>query len=359
MLPTLHRYWLKEFIKLFFIIQMMILVLFVFIDYLTRMDKILNSDLGLLGGLVYVLLKVPFMFVQLTPAGILLAVVVVFALMNRNNELVALKSSGISVYFLVKPAILSGCVLAFFIFFLVETIIPVTIAKANYIRNFVLKKRTNISHFKKDIWIKSGRQLVNFKHFNISDQSVSGVTVSSMNDKFLLDSRISAAKGYYENGTWVFKQVMEVKYKEGHTDYDVLSYDSKKMILEVKPEDLGDVVKKSNEMSFFELKRYVKKVENEGYDATIYKVDLWAKISFPFICVIMALTGAATGMRSFVKENMPVAVAIGIMISFLYWIMFGFCISLGYGAVLPPVVAAWAANLFCICFGTIYLINAE
>ena len=53
------------------------------------------------------LLKLPFMFVQLTPASLLLAVIASFGIMNRNQELTALKSSGISVYFLVKPALLA------------------------------------------------------------------------------------------------------------------------------------------------------------------------------------------------------------------------------------------------------------
>ena len=105
-MSCLHKYWLKEFIKFFSIIQMLILVLFVVIDYLSRMERFLNSDISLVGALGYVVLKVPFMFVQLTPASILLATITVFGLMNRNNELLAIKSSGISVYFLVKPALL-------------------------------------------------------------------------------------------------------------------------------------------------------------------------------------------------------------------------------------------------------------
>ena len=86
-MSCLHKYWLKEFVKFFSIIQLMILTLFVFIDYLSRMDKFLNSDISLMGALGYVLLKVPFMFVQLTPASVLLATITVFGLMNRSNEL--------------------------------------------------------------------------------------------------------------------------------------------------------------------------------------------------------------------------------------------------------------------------------
>jgi len=358
-MSCLHKYWLKEFAKFFSIIQLMVLVLFVFIDYLSRMDKFLKSDISLLGALGYVLLKVPFMFVQLTPASILLATITVFGLMNRNNELLAIKSSGISIYFLVKPAILMSVVLAMFMFFLGETIIPISMAKANYIKFHVIKKRNNIFAGKKDIWIKSENRLVHINFFDPVQQSVAGITVTTVGKDFSLESRIDAEKGSYKEGRWEFENIIEQIYNKDTKGYDVTSYDKKTVTLAIKPENLGEVSKKSEEMSYFELKKYVNKVEYEGYDATTYKVDLNGKIAFPFICVIMVLTGAATGMRSFAKENIPVAIAIGIVIAFMYWIMYGFCLSLGYGTILPPVISAWITNLFFLCFGILYLFDTE
>ncbi|NOX32542.1 MAG: LPS export ABC transporter permease LptG [Deltaproteobacteria bacterium] len=358
-MSSLHKYWLKEFTRFFFIIQLIILVLFVFIDYLSRMDKFLNSDLSLLGALGYVLLKVPFMFVQLTPASILLATITVFGLMNRNNELLAVRSSGISIYYLVRPAVVAGVLLAVLMFFLGETIIPVFQARANYIQYNVIRKRHNYSSARKDIWIKSENKLIHINFFDPVHRSVAGVSITALGKKFSLESRIDAKKGFYKNGQWVFENIIEQTRVKNSTDYDIKLYDKKNIPLSFKPEDLGEVSKKSEEMSYSELRKYVKKIEQEGYDATIYKVDLNGKIAFPFICIIMVLSGAATGMKSFVKNNIPVAIAIGVVIAFMYWIMYGFCLSLGYGGILPPVISAWAANVFFLCLVILYLINSE
>jgi len=358
-MTCLHKYWLKEFVKLFLIIQLLILVLFIFIDYLSRMDRFLKSDISLLEALWYVLLKVPFMFVQLTPASILLSVIVVFGVMNRNNELTALKSSGISVYFLVKPALLAGFLLAGLMFFLGETLIPVSMAKANYIRYNKMQTENRMSLGRKDIWIKSKKELIHINFFDPVKQTIAGITATTMGEAFKIIARIDAQRGTYEDGKWVLEEVIEQSYKAHENDYEVNVIPVKIIDLDLKPGDLGAIAKKSEEMSYFELKDYVQKVEAEGYDPTTYQVDMNGKIAFPFICIIMALTGAATGMRSFVKTNMPAAIAIGVVISFLYWIMYGFCLSMGYATVLPPVVAAWAANLFFLCLGTIYLINTE
>ncbi|WP_300456954.1 LPS export ABC transporter permease LptG [Desulfobacula sp.] len=355
----LHKYWLKEFAKLFLIIQLMILVLFVFIDYLSKMDRFLNADITLMGAMGYVLLKVPFMFVQLTPASVLLATIIVFGVMNRNNELLAIRSSGISIYSLVKPAILVGLIFSVLIFFLGETIVPLSMGKANYIKNHIIKKRHNFYVARENIWIKSENKLIHINYYDPVQKSVAGVTITALRKNFSLESRIDARIGYYTDGQWVFEQIIEQIHAKDSLDYDVKLYDKKSVPLLFKPEDLGAVSKKSEEMSFSELRKYVKKVETEGYDATTYRVDLNGKIAFPFICIIMVLTGAATGMRSFAKENMPAAVAIGVVIAFMYWTLYGFCLSLGYGTILPPVISAWTANLFFLCFGILYLINAE
>jgi lipopolysaccharide export system permease protein len=360
MISKLHSDWLKEFVKFFCIIQMLVLALFILIDYLSRMDKFLNSDLTLVGALGYVLLKVPFMFIQMTPASILLACITVFALMNRNNELLAIRSSGISIYYLIRPALFSGGVLAILMFFLGETIVPISMAKANYIEHVVLRKNTHqLVSGRKDIWIKSDNRLIRINYFDPVHQTVSGITISTLGEGFRLEHRLDAQKGVFSQGEWILENVVEQTLSRASSDYDVQQYEKRVIEAVIEPEDLGNIAKKSDEMSYYELKGYVAKVESEGYNAVTYKVDLNGKMAFPFICVIMVLTGAATGMRGFAKENLPVAIAIGVVIAFVYWIMYGLCLSLGYGSILPPVLSAWIANLFFFCAGLLYLVNTE
>jgi len=355
----LHKYWLREFLKLFCIIQLLVLVLFVFIDYLSRIDNFLESDFSLIRGLGYIFLKVPFMLVQFTPASILLASIAIFGIMNKNNELLAIKSSGISGYSLIKPAILIGVVLGLLMLFLGETIIPLSMTKANYIKYNVIGKSHIQSSGRKDIWIKSENHLIHIDFFDPANKSIAGISATSVRNNFELVSRLDAKKAHYQDGNWVLENVIEQIHAQGSIDYNVNLYDRKIVNWNIKPDDLGEISKKSDEMGFFELKQYINKVEKEGYDARTYRVDLNAKIAFPFICIIMILTGAGTGMRAFAKQNIPAAIAVGVVIAFMYWAMYGFCLSLGYGAVLPPIVSAWITNVFFLVFAALYLLNTE
>lgn len=358
-MTCLHKYWLREFARFFGVIQALILVLFVVIDYLSRMDKFLESGISMAHAFWYVVLKLPFMFVQLTPAAILLAAITVFGLMNRNNELTAVKSSGISVYFLVKPALVASIVLAGLMFFLGESLVPLSMSKANHIRQHDIRKQNQMSQNRNDIWIKSGNTLVHIQFFDPVQKTVAGVCATTMADDFTLLSRIDARNGRYALDQWLIEDVVEQTHNPDTGDYDVTLSDMKLADLGLVPEDLDQLVRKSDEMGFFELKAYVEKVRGEGYDATFYQVDMHGKIAFPFICVIMALTGAATGMRRFAKVNLPAAIGLGVVIAFFYWVMYGICLSMGYNGVLPAMIAPWVANAVFLCAGAIFLIHTE
>ncbi|MCK5097923.1 MAG: LPS export ABC transporter permease LptG [Desulfobacteraceae bacterium] len=358
-MSVLHRYYLKEFIKFFLIIQIIIMFLIISVDYLAKLDHFLDSKATVFQTFEYVLLRAPIMLVGLVPSIIILSVIVVFGLMNRNNELIAIKSGGISVYYLVRPVFVSGIVLVLLIFFLGETIVPLTKAKSNVIEQEVIEGKKEIHRARKDIWLKQDNVIVHINYYNPQDKTIAGIILTELDKTFNITKRIDATKGSYQNGKWLFSKVVEQTYNIKEKDYTVKSYENKEYVIDLMPEDLKKIVKKSNEMNMAELSEYINKVEKEGYDATTYRVDLYGKTAFPFVCLIMAMIGAALGMRPIVRENMPMGVAAGIGISFFYWIMHGFCMSLGYGKVLPAFMSAWIANIFFFCFAVLFLITVD
>ncbi len=364
-MSCLHRYWLKEFTRFFVMIQAMILVIFIIIDYLSRLDKFLGAGIGLGKGLWYVLLKLPFMFVQLTPAAILLSTIVVFSLMNKNHELTIIKSAGISAYYLVRPAVAAALGLALVMFFLGETLIPLSMSRANYIRYVELSKKSQMSSGKQDLWIKAENSFIHISYFDPENEAISGVTITSMDEGFSIENKVFARKGKYTgNGKWMLEGIQKQPFHKNKFSDDSDSFAPKdntkisqpvELPINITPEELGKAVKKTDEMSFSQLRHYADKVESEGYDATVYRVDMHAKPAFVFICIIMALTGAALGLRSFARESLPLAIAAGLAVAFGYWVLFGICLSMGYGKVLPPVAAAWATNLIFTCGGGLLL----
>ena len=358
-MTVLSRYLSREIARLFVVILVMVIGVYVAVDFFEKIDDFIEAGLPAAKVLRFFINKVPFIVSQITPVGILLAVLVVFGMMNRNNEIVALKSNGISVYSLVKPVAVIGVLLSVLLFFVSEAVVPVTMATANRIWLQEVRNQRIVVSREKNIWLKGDRQIVHIVHFDPGKKAVFGVSVYRFDDRFSLVWRLDAEKGSYAGGRWIFESVMvQVRSPDG-TGYSSRFHARKAEDLGIVPEDLTRVVKKSEEMNFKELARYIEKIEAEGYDATSYRVDLHGKFALPFVCIIMCLVGAGIGMRGAVNDGLPVSITYGIGIAFVYWVSFSFCMSLGYGEMLPPFVAAWTADFIFFCVGLLWLLNAE
>ena len=357
-MSILDRYLIKEIVKYFGIILCTAVVLYLAIDFFENVDRFMEAGLSTSRILEYFQLKLPLIIVQITPIGILLAVLITFGLMNKNNEIIALKSGGMSVYHFLKPILALGVVFTVLYFILAEVVVPVTISKANEIWRVEVKGYT-VTAERKNIWIKGHRSIAFISYFNPQDQSLSGITLNHFDDEFRLVRRVDAAKGKFKNDRWIFYDVMEQKLDGQTGSYAIRFADKQVEQMDLSPNDLKRAAKKSEEMSFKELYKYILDVEGEGYDATPYRVDLQAKFALPLACIIVCIIGASVTLRKTTREGLAFNVMIGMVAVFLYWIAQGFCTSLGYGGMLPPFIAAWVANFIFTCLAVVNFLNAD
>jgi len=358
-MTILSRYITREILKYLFVVMVLIVGLYVAIDFFEKIDNFMEQDLPVTLAISFLVLKTPLIIAQTTPISLFLSVIVVFGLMSKNNEVLALKSSGISVYTLLKPVSIIGLVFSILLFFFSEIIVPLTITHSNRIWMEDVKKRPAMVSREKNLWIQGERSIAHIRYYNPTSKAIHGVTLYFFDKTFSLIRRVDAENGIFIDRKWVLENVMEQVLDEKTNNYVTAFYEKKERIFDFIPEDLGRAAKKSEEMSFIELLEYIQKVEAEGYDASGYKVDLYAKLAFPFVCVILCLAGVGISLKTTRKEGPGTGIAIGIGTAFFYWIFYSFCLSLGYGEMLPPVIAAWTANLVFMCFAVIMLLNAD
>ncbi len=358
-MSIINKYLTKEIIKLFGLILIMVVAIYIVVDFLEKIDDFLEAGLSFSKAFTFFAYKTPFIIAQIAPVGILLAVLVVFGLMNRNNEVIALTSSGVSTFYLIKPVIIIGLVFTILLFILSEVLVPITTAKANRIWLGEVRKEMVITNKAENIWIKGNRLISHIRFFNPMERAIFGVTIHKFDKDFNLIERIDAEKGFYRQGRWWFYDALLQKLNPEFGNYESKLVEKMTTEFDFLPDDLKQVMKKSEEMSFTELADYMHKVENEGYDATNYRVDLYAKIAFPFVCIIMSLVGVSIGIRRQIGDMLPFGVALGIGIAFLYWIFYSFCVSLGYGGMIPPMIAVWTANLIFLCLAILNLLYAD
>ena len=360
-MSIIDRYLTLEILKYFSIILFTVISLFLAVDFFEKIDNFLSAGVPLSRVILFFQFRVPFLIVKMTPVGLLLAILITFGLMSKHNELVALRSGGVSALYLLRSVLIIGLAFSALLFFMAEEVVPVTIDKANRIWTEDVKKATSVTAENKDIWIKEYRFIAHIKHYDRNNRTIAGITLYWFDEKFRLRRRVDAASGSYTDGKWALQNLMEQIRNEGAGDpgYTVKVLDRLEVSLDFVPEDLKQVVKKSDEMNFMELLAYIRDVEHEGYDARAYRVDLYAKIAFPLVCLILAILAVGFGLRRRAGETLSVSVAYGIGVTFLYWVFYSFCLTLGYSGVLPSFIAAWAANFVFFSLGLLLLLNVD
>ena len=139
-MSILDRYLIKEILKHFGIVLSASVIIYLAVDFFENVDKFMEAGLPISRILQFFQLKLPLIIVQIIPVGILLAVLITFGLMNKNNEIIALKSGGMSVYHFLRPILALGVVFSVAFFILSEVVVPITVSKANEIWRLEVKK---------------------------------------------------------------------------------------------------------------------------------------------------------------------------------------------------------------------------
>jgi lipopolysaccharide export system permease protein len=94
-----------------------------------------------------------------------------------------------------------------------------------------------------------------------------------------------------------------------------------------------------------QLGHAIREAEATGYSATPYRVDFHTKLAAPFACLLLptvALFFAITG-PPFPGPAVTILMSSGLGVGYI--LLTGVSASLGYGTVLPPLLAGWGPAL--------------
>jgi lipopolysaccharide export system permease protein len=344
-MTVLDRYIAREFLLTFLFVLLAFLCLYMVVDFFERIRVFLSNHATLSQIVAHHLYAVPSVVAVMIPACVLLAALITFGLFSRNHEIVAMKANGISLYRISRPVLAFAVVACGLNFLLNEFVTPAANWQSEYILYVEVQKKKEWGAFKENqIWYKSRNAIYNFKVFDPAENRLKGVTISYLDARFSLISRLDAREAIWKGDRWELIDVLRTTF--AGNDFPVIErLQTLAVDIVEKPDDFRIVQKSADQMGFRELRNYIRKLRQEGYDATRYETDLHGKIAFVFVSLILALIGVAFPMRSERSGGIAQGIGIGVIIGFSYWIVFAFALSLGNSGTLPPVVAAWAANV--------------
>ena len=354
----LSKYLAKEFLKLLLLCQAIFVSIYLMIDFTGGIDDFMKAHAPVYRMFAYYGYKIPAVFVQMLPVATLTSVIILFCIMKRNNEMTALNSCGISLWRIAQPVMFTSLLLSLLSFFLSETIVPYASSHSNAIwRMDVKKEGQNRFRVRNHVWYRGKNAIYWIKRFNGVQMVMIDPTFYFFNDAFKLIKRIDGRQGIWMNSFWrITDGIVQEREKGG--GFSLTKFKSMDLKIPEKPKDFTMVEREPDEMGYRQLRRFADKLQQEGYNATRYFVELHIKIAFPFINLIMALVGIPVALW---KRNMgaPMAVSIGIGLCFLYLLLMGIARTLGFAGIFPPVLSAWLANSVFLFLGIYLMIHAN
>ncbi|MGC2333583.1 MAG: LPS export ABC transporter permease LptF [Candidatus Acidiferrales bacterium] len=331
---------------------LVLLVGFVLIfDAFTLFDllgDITRNHIGVLTVLNYFRYLVPLMVYQLAPLATLVATLVTLAILAKNNEVIALKASGISMYRLVLPLLLCSCLVAGGMFLLDDTFLPYANQRQDALRDRIKGKPAQTYLEPARQWIFGEHsKIYNYELFDSDRQLFGGLNVFELDPAtFQIRRRIYATRATWEptenawvlTGGWV---------RDFDTDGHVLRYEpftaTSLPELTEPPSYFRREVRQYYQMNWRQLGQYIASLRQAGFDTARLSVQWQKKFAFPLIAAIIVFLSAPfaflTGTRGAIG-GLAVAVGIGVV----YWATSALFEAMGSVGQLPPLLAGWAPD---------------
>jgi LPS export ABC transporter permease LptG/LPS export ABC transporter permease LptF len=289
-----------------------------------------------------------FLYYPIAPLSMLLAVLVTFGLLQRTNEITAIKATGISLYRVIVPVLVASTLVAGVLFLSDQLYLPYTNKRQDALRNQIKGKPAQTYLRPDRKWIFGQHSDIYYYQLFDPDRDVfGGVSVFQFDPHtFQITHRIYADRAHWSNSMsrWVYEQGWERSLNgsaiESYRKFDAATYPE----LAEAPAYFKKEVKQSSEMSYDELRSYIHDLEQSGFDVVRLRVQLQKKIAYPLITFVMAVLAIPFALSAG-KRSALTGVATAIVIGLFYWTISALFESMGNLSQLPPAVAAWSPDL--------------
>ena len=357
-LPVVSRHLIRQFLGTFLLTLTAFVAIFLLVDFFDRLDSLLRHDAPIGSIVRSFLFKLPLVVTQVTPAAVLVGGLVGLGLLARQNEFVALRSCGVSVWQIATPLLVLATVISGCTFLWNETVVPYCARRWHAIENLEIKKRGLATVFTgREVWFHGGAGFYNIDRVSPRQQTLYGLAVYQLGPDFRPVRLVEADSAMWQGGRWELSNARTLEFApDGVRE---VPGPPANFVLPETLEDFRAVEVEPEELSYAMLRRQIKDLLRKGVDASESWVDLHLKLSLPAASLMMMLLAvplAASGTR---LTSLAASIGLGFAVGFGYFVLVAFSRALGQSGALPPVLAAWAANVLFALVGSYYLLGAE
>ncbi len=357
---VVDTYLLSSFLFYFVLWLVSFVLMFHVFTFFELLSDVIKNHIPMSRVFTYLFFLSPRLIYRFTPVSVLTAVLVVFGVLTKNNEVTAFKACGVSMYRLAVPILVGGFLLSGGLFAFDYYWVPEADRTQDAIRSEIKGRPAQTYLDPKRTWFYGLEdRIYNYKYFDQKANVMLGVNVFEIDPAtFRLKKHIVAERARWEPAlnAWVFQNGWSRDLK-GYDSAAVFDFAGNIRVfpeLKETPDYFVKEALQSSQMNFLELRSYIGELQQSGFDTIPLKVQLYKKFSVPLFAFILALVSAPLAFLAGNRGGMA-----GIGMSFVIFVTYvsvdQFFQQLGNLSELPPQLAAWSPDVIFSLVGLYFL----
>ena len=360
-MSTLDRYILKAFIRNLALVLLILVSLYSLVEFLETVDDFIEHQAALKYYVLYPLHHLPVMIANSLPMAVLLATFATIGGFSRSNQLTAMLCGGISFSRVSRPLFLGSLVLVSLLILANLWLVPWSTRESNYIKRTEITGQDSGKVSSKDLYFRDGNRIISINHAFPARSVVLGLTMVEFNDKFMPVKRIQAEKAeHVSNGQWQLENAVTWSFIPETRAVASFAKQAELLInLKRQPSEMLQLWDRPEDLTVDELLRLTEKLQDEGYDPKAYQVEMHMRFARAAVPIIMVLVGIPFALQRGRNASFSLGIVISLIIFVIYFILYAVFAVFGAISVLPPVIAAWSANILMALIGTWFFLRAH
>ncbi|MBI2353509.1 MAG: LPS export ABC transporter permease LptG [Deltaproteobacteria bacterium] len=350
-MSILNRYIAAAWLRLFALCLGSFVSVYLVLDMMDKIPRFIRAG-GAAGDILsFFACKLPEIIGQTASFAILMTTLLTLGIFSRNSEVIAMRSCGVSLLRISLPMLALGLAASFVLLANAELVVPRSFERMEYIERVIIKKQNINAFFKRNnIWFRSDSMILQAQMFEPQAKMLKGVIIWTLDTTMNPLVRIDAEAAQFRDGRWTLLRPLQKDFSQGH-GFSLSSAPTMDIALNLKIDDLRVLDNNADNLSFRKLKEYADNLRSGGYQAHRYLTMMHAKLSAPFAAFVMVILGIPFALRNSRSGGIALGIGASIGIGFAYFVVNALLLSYGRNGVLPPLVAAWGANLIFVLGG--------
>lgn len=349
-MKILRNYFLKEFIGPLFLALAILTFVMLMGNLVKIVDLVIRKGVDILSVSKLFLFLMPYLLTYTLPIAALIAVFLALGRLSSDNEIIAIKASGINLFTLILPLLILGLILSLVLVIFNDRVIPYahyatrkTLVEVG-IKNptACLEPGVFINSFQKYIlfiYRIDGNKLTNLRIYEPQGQGKPTRTIVARKGEFIAIPEKNMIKLKLIDGT------SDEPDPENPNNFYKLNFKTYFMSLNLADvKDEGQLEKKPKDMTIQELEDEIGQLKKDGIDPTPLITEINKKISLAFSCFVFILLGCPLAIITRRREK-SINFGIAFFIVGIYYLLLMGSEALSLGGYLDPKIAMWLPNI--------------